>query len=486
VRDSPNLILVILDCVRAKSLRPCGPGPYAETPNLNSLARRGVSFDRAVAPANWTVPSHWSILTGEYPALHGRRLARREAGPVRTLATTLAEIGYETAMFSEQDFLLAGLGLEQGYQRKVRLGPGPPKIFDQDSHLHSYLPGADLLYSEFGLRLLGALPPLIVPVNMTSYRAGLKYKREVCSDSELEGFRNWLVHRKRDRPFHVLINLVDAHEPYEPTPRERRLAFMTRWYSRTHQFFQLLVPELQRRTSWEVVEDEYHQAISFADKKLGHIVEALEDTGELASSWIFVTSDHGQSMGEAGNIFHGNGVADSITRVPLVIAPPEHLPVPTGSDEWTSLTEIPRWFEKLARGRSIYDGNAVIELSRGQIPLPSGVAYCEGSPPSDNSTRTAGRRPHERWNHRLLAAYRRQDKWVLDQDSGEILHWKLRGMAHDSDPEEILRGRDEITVRQEIFAPYLSLEAARPQGASSDILSAGTVAHRLSTWGYDG
>ena len=43
------------------------------TPTLDALAARGVLFEQAMAAVPLTLPSHASILTGQYPATHGLR-----------------------------------------------------------------------------------------------------------------------------------------------------------------------------------------------------------------------------------------------------------------------------------------------------------------------------------------------------------------------------------------------------------------------------
>ena len=59
----PNIIVVILDALRARSVSSYG---YARrtTPHLDAFAREHVLFRRAFSAATWTVPSHASLLTG--------------------------------------------------------------------------------------------------------------------------------------------------------------------------------------------------------------------------------------------------------------------------------------------------------------------------------------------------------------------------------------------------------------------------------------
>src|SRR5204863_744071 len=67
-----DLLLVTLDTTRADRIHAYGFAGI-ETPHLDRLAREGVLFEEAVAPAPLTLPAHSSIFTGQYPPAHGVR-----------------------------------------------------------------------------------------------------------------------------------------------------------------------------------------------------------------------------------------------------------------------------------------------------------------------------------------------------------------------------------------------------------------------------
>ena len=98
----PNVVTIVLDCARAKNFSTSGGDRLAKTPEIDSLAASGTAFPRAVAPANWTVPSHFSIFTGAYPSVHGIRTYQKMAEPPRTTAAWLRRAGDETSMFTEK------------------------------------------------------------------------------------------------------------------------------------------------------------------------------------------------------------------------------------------------------------------------------------------------------------------------------------------------------------------------------------------------
>src|SRR5437667_8191478 len=75
-----NILLITLDTTRADRLS-CYAGPKpaeghakgAKTPHLDALSARGVLFAHATAQVPLTLPSHASIMTGEYSTLHNLR-----------------------------------------------------------------------------------------------------------------------------------------------------------------------------------------------------------------------------------------------------------------------------------------------------------------------------------------------------------------------------------------------------------------------------
>jgi arylsulfatase A-like enzyme/Tfp pilus assembly protein PilF len=112
----PNLVLITLEATRPDHLG-CYGYPGAMTPNLDQLAREGERFTQATTVTPLTLPSHASILTGEYPARHG---VRDDNGfKLRDSDTTLAEFlksqGYATGAAIGSRVLARESGLQQGF-----------------------------------------------------------------------------------------------------------------------------------------------------------------------------------------------------------------------------------------------------------------------------------------------------------------------------------------------------------------------------------
>ena len=111
-----NLLLISIDTLRADHVGIYGDED-AETPTLDQLAREGVRFETAMAPAPLTLPSHATLLTGLHPPHHGVRhngIFRLE-GSFTTLAEHLKENGFETAGVVAALVLGPDTGLSQGF-----------------------------------------------------------------------------------------------------------------------------------------------------------------------------------------------------------------------------------------------------------------------------------------------------------------------------------------------------------------------------------
>src|SRR5947209_4541562 len=121
-RPHPNLLLITIDTLRADHVGVYGATTGA-TPALDALAARGVRFDQVQTAVPLTAPSHATILTGQYPPVHGVRgnvvftLGTKDP----TLATLLKRHGYRTAALDATTVIVVladhGEGLGDHYEQ---------------------------------------------------------------------------------------------------------------------------------------------------------------------------------------------------------------------------------------------------------------------------------------------------------------------------------------------------------------------------------
>lgn len=167
----PSLLLVTIDTLRADRVGVYGYGPPT-TPHLDALAGRGVRFAFAQSASPLTGPSHATLLTGQYPPVHGvRDNVRFPLAPgVTTLAERLKRKGFETAAFVGAYPLAAAFGFGRGFDH-----------FDEGLHPSGAMGGV-------------------------AERPG----NEVAAAAV-----QWLRARPRGRVL-AWVHLFDPHEPYAP------------------------------------------------------------------------------------------------------------------------------------------------------------------------------------------------------------------------------------------------------------------------------
>ena len=109
----PNIVLVTMGSIRADWV-----GSQHATPNLDSLAKESLVFERAYAQAPPTVVSHATILSGTYPQTHGAsELGNSLSTTIPYLPDLLRKRGYQTAAFVGSIFLDPRNGFASGFER---------------------------------------------------------------------------------------------------------------------------------------------------------------------------------------------------------------------------------------------------------------------------------------------------------------------------------------------------------------------------------
>ena len=116
----PNIILIVLDTVRADRLSSYGYSRNT-SPHFDQLAKEGALFEEAKSTSHWTLPSHASLFTGLFPSRHGAGGASSGGltirGTYRTLAEHLRDEGYRTVGVAANRCVGGSSGLERGFDQ---------------------------------------------------------------------------------------------------------------------------------------------------------------------------------------------------------------------------------------------------------------------------------------------------------------------------------------------------------------------------------
>ncbi len=322
VKGSPNVLFIVLDTVRARSLSLYGYGRQT-TPRLEKLASSGVKFEQARSSAPWTLPSHATMFTGRWPSELFKYHEQCLDSAVPTLAGFLGRNGYSTGGFVANTFYCnSGFGLSNGFDH-----------YEDFYETFDISPAEVLRNSEMGRRVYTLLGE-----NLAPRPDGRKDADQINND-----FKSWLSTQK-GRPFFAFLNYLDAHAPYiAPAGATRHfgrrpetpddIKFLTAWQKLEY------LPEDPRQD--QLARDAYDDCIAYLDDALGRLFDDLEREGLMENTLVVVTADHGEELGEHRLVGHGRSLYHDELHVPLLIVKPGRVPSGQVVAEPVSLRDLP-------------------------------------------------------------------------------------------------------------------------------------------------
>lgn len=349
-----NVLYLVLDCLRSDAVTP------SRTPTLARLAAENRSFEACVAPAHWSLPSHASILSGEYPHEHGcyHRGHRLDSLP---LVESFADRGYATVGLTSNIYFSRGQGFDAGfdefYETRRPLNPRGLNPFSAvrerasgDEHgARTYLRVlADAARHE---RPVASLGNYLRAVAMELDRRYDLRDRLPGVDADRYGFltrasdrserllRETLErHAGSDRPLFAFVNFMDAHAPYQPSERH-----FERETGGDHTLADLRAVDPYIANSWRFLEEHYGDGVDeedlaliraayraevrALDERVGRLLDDLDRLGMREGTLVVVTADHGECLGEPDlrrerSMGHLGSLSEHLRTVPLVLAAP--------------------------------------------------------------------------------------------------------------------------------------------------------------------
>jgi arylsulfatase A-like enzyme len=327
-RSRPNIIIILIDTLRADHLS-CYGHSRRTSPHIDALAERGCVFEKVVSPAPWTPPSHASLFTGTYPSRHGVDRSHLILDPSLTpLPEVLKQHGYRTYGVSSNYWLSRETRFDRGFDDFVHSwqlvqthGTNKPlqrQQLRQDLHLASA--------AEAG----GVKAKLGDFVNEQFERARQRLRRShhLCDDGarRVNAFvHRWLPRWRRDEaPFFAFLHFMEPHIRYA-APRQYHRMHVPRGVSddRVQRLNQdpwkyLTGSAPMGGEEFEILRSLYDGEVSYVDYQIGQLTGMLESAGLLDETAIFLTSDHGENLGEHGLMDHCYCLYDTLLRVPLI------------------------------------------------------------------------------------------------------------------------------------------------------------------------
>ncbi|HEY4279707.1 MAG TPA: sulfatase [Conexibacter sp.] len=331
-----NVVLFVTDSTRADYVGAYG-SKRGLTPNLDALAKGGLTFTSAHPEAMPTGPARDTILTGErqFPFRHWHKEANLPSNP-----------GWNSIPASEPTFLqvLRRYGVTTAYvtDNPFLVGPQYARVRAQADHFIGFV-GQTAQYSP------DHKPP--VPVEQVqkflppSLRGGsgaegalalyLAYApRDMPEDDYFTArvFRSAidLIDTLREnQPFVLVVDGFDPHEPWDPPA-----AWANRFagpnpldYEPMHPFNAPISAMSQLGLSAAVArraQGLYGAELAFTDHWIGNVLDKLDSVGLTDSTAVMYTSDHGVFLGEHGLIGKsGRHLHKELHHTPFLIRHPD-------------------------------------------------------------------------------------------------------------------------------------------------------------------
>ncbi len=342
----PDIVFIVLDTHRADRMS-CYGYPRRTTPNIDKFAESATLFERAIVPAQWTIPSHASLFTGEYPTTHmTTQITDRLSEDYATLAELLKRNGYATVGFCNNPLLgIVENDLDRGFEEFYNYGgavPNPPDISKSRPKLlgrlfESYVRVMrrvttpiqnQFAHNNFLLRI--ALHPSIAAIWQ---RRGNFKGNTVRSLRDVMGYMRIARNAEPRRPLFTFINMMETHLPYWPPQRfvrkfapyfqhDREARDFMRYYNLQHYAWMVPLTEPLSEVADRTLNDFYDAEVAYLDHLLGRLLSFLNDPEVRDNTMIIITSDHGEGMNNHDFVGHSLVAYDDLLRVPLIVRYP--------------------------------------------------------------------------------------------------------------------------------------------------------------------
>lgn len=382
----PNILLITSDQQHWDTLG--ATNPRISTPALDRLAAEGTRFTRAYCNNPVCTPSRATIITGLYPSVHGAwTIGVKLAEDVPTVGDHLQAAGYATTLIGKAHFqplastpeqtslecqpVLRDLDFWRGFH-------GPWYGFEHVEVARNHADEAHagqhyaIWLEEQGL------------ANWRDYFQPwppdpAAPKREGAWELPQElHYTTWTAERtiaaiERDaaagRPFFTWASFHDPHPPYlvpepwasmyrpeemEPgrllpgeldhLPEHFRLTQeaapdFAAWRETAfanHGFSSHLVDEARLRRQLAI----YYGMISFMDRQIGRILDALDRLGLAENTIVVFSTDHGHFLGQHGLTAKGAFHYEDLLRVPFLVRAPGQVPAGATSAALQGLVDL--------------------------------------------------------------------------------------------------------------------------------------------------
>ena len=349
-KDQPNIVMFVVDDM-CDWVSPMGHS-QAITPNMDRLAKRGVTFLNAHSPATFCTPSRTAIFTGQHAASTGcyRDQVYHFSRPdLQPLQATFQNSGYATfgggKLFHHRPGYVDLRGWDEFFVRSKwhRENGWWLKTWHDDSPFPQPHPSSP--FNE-GKQVTGGL--------FLEWGKVPNDKEEEMADTIRTNWACDVIKQEHDKPFFLGVGLYCPHFPnyapakyfdmYDvekiqlPAYKEDDLDDLPEPIKRMKTGRSRIHKELEEKGIVKEAIVGYLASVTYADAMLGRVLDALEDSPHADNTIVVFWSDHGYHHGEKFD-WGKHTLWERTTNVPFIVAGPG-IPMQQTVDTTVSLIDL--------------------------------------------------------------------------------------------------------------------------------------------------
>jgi len=327
-----KVIIILCDTLRAKSLPHYGNERNTFPKLSNVIEKDFVLYNRAYAPAPWTIPSHLSLFTGLYPAeAMESKTSYHLNENFKSLPDIFKESGYKTAAFSTNGLISRKFGFDKGFDEFFQMWLPDPEENDMILDLNADN-DIERIFKLFKL--------IIARNNKRNLAKGIKqkiYKRfrnnifkdaTFSTDRTIKLLKNNIIKKENHKAFYFL-NLMQTHEKHNPPISTRNIfvknnaKYENYYKKKTYHDHYAVEPFSDGLLNY--LKLLYEEEILYLDFIIEDLILFLKANTLYDESTIVITSDHGQQFGEHGHFTRTFSIYEPVIKIPFYIKWPGRL-----------------------------------------------------------------------------------------------------------------------------------------------------------------
>jgi choline-sulfatase len=311
----PNIIFIMSD-EHDPGVTGCYGDPVIETPNLDRLAREGVTFDACYTTSPLCVPARLSFTAGKYVSRCGawNNTCRLASNDMPSVPRVLQGAGYETFLCGKQHYdrnrrygftdilpeVSSNNSVKRGRLERRRADDTTPNLKSWEGRSANFHPGED---------------------------SGIMNHDRMVTRRTCEFLENWNGNRQpfflfvgHLAPHFPLIAPQAIHEKYRgrvppPDIPEGLIESLPLNYQQLRYGFGKvnIDPEVVQRGR-----ELYWALTDWYDGQIGQILDTLDQCDFRENTVVVYTSDHGENKGDHG-LWWKNNMFEHSARIPLIV-----------------------------------------------------------------------------------------------------------------------------------------------------------------------